>query len=241
METKAFINFKENTVVLTGSDDFILQYLDSFRESLIKIIPDQISVPENDLNVKKSLEPKKITELKKEAEPLLTKKTKVPEPVDEKIDIVIAGDKPRVKLTTRKTTKNKDLNIQEISNLKKTQIKKILNLKQISYDGSFDIFDDKINPSLVSFLKEKNPNKNALQMVTAIAYYITKIKDKESFSDKNIEFAYDILPIPNKPKSIYYVIIDCFRKKGYIEHAQRGFWKLTRRGESFVENELPSK
>jgi hypothetical protein len=242
METKAFINFNKGTVELVGSEDFILKYLSRFGESLIEKQPVQTSIPEINIEVDKKLVPKKEFVEKKKAEPELEKEIIIPESVEEKVETAIEVILPPDETTKTTKIKGKPGRKKSSPKISGSIVKKDKPAKKTEKDdGSFDFFADESNPSLVDFLKTKNPNQAAAHMVTAIAYYVTILKKKETFSVKNIEFAYDILSIPNKPKAIYQVIVYGINKTRYFVPGERGFWKLTKLGRSFVETELPIK
>ena len=104
----------------------------------------------------------------------------------------------------------------------------------------FDIHKSKDKPSLEEFLAEKKPGKNTGIIIVTIGYYITHILEQPSFSDGNIEYAYRTLGIRPRPKYLRQAIIDGKNKKDFFEAVDNNCWKLSRNGEIFVDEKLPS-
>jgi len=93
--------------------------------------------------------------------------------------------------------------------------------------------------SLAEFYKQKQP-KDHDENVTVFAYWLTKKENREEFHVKDIRNCYKETKVP-EPKNIYRNIsavvgpIRAYLVKG----SRKGFYKLTRTGEEFVEGELP--
>jgi len=104
----------------------------------------------------------------------------------------------------------------------------------------FDVFNKKKN--LENFFKEKAPGDNTGFRILVIAYYITRTNGSEYFTDGNIEYAYRALNLNARPNFLYQTIINLAKDKVWFEKLdikEKNAWKLSRIGESFVEDKLP--
>ncbi|HLA05411.1 MAG TPA: hypothetical protein VJZ16_05460 [Syntrophales bacterium] len=107
----------------------------------------------------------------------------------------------------------------------------------------FDVKAKKDKPALKEFFDSKNPQREkGRERIVVIAYYITHHAKIEEFSEGHVEFAFKMLDLPNRPVHLRQALIDTKNKNGWVEFAEtEGKWKLSRFGEIFVEDKLPSK
>lgn len=106
----------------------------------------------------------------------------------------------------------------------------------------FDAFNKK--KTLDTFFKEKDPGKNTGYRILLIAYYIIKINESGHFTEGNIDYGYRLLNLSPRPNFLHQVIINLANRKVWFEQADiegRSVWKLSRAGETFVEDKLPIK
>lgn len=104
----------------------------------------------------------------------------------------------------------------------------------------FDIFNKK--KTLEALYKEKLPGDNTGFRMLVIAYYVTKINGNEYFTDGNIEYAYRALTLNKRPNFLHQTLVNLAGEKVWFEKfevKEKDAWKLTRIGESFVEDKLP--
>ncbi|MBM2815215.1 MAG: hypothetical protein HW421_1977 [Ignavibacteria bacterium] len=212
MEAKALLNFKEGTVELSGSENFISQYLDKFKDSLISVQKEtsKSPIPELEIGLKKV----------KEVHQKKGRKTVVhPEVTD-----------------TASSSKEKDDNftITFKNKAKKPKTPKVKKLKP-EPNNKFSIQAEENIPSLQEFLNSKNALSNSVRFITVVGYYITKFRGAAYFSPANIEFAYSALEIKDIPKYITNTFQNIKTNNGFIENIGRAQWILTSEGVSFVE------
>lgn len=105
----------------------------------------------------------------------------------------------------------------------------------------FDIHKSGSTASLEDFLKEKKP-KSAGDVIAVIGYYLTQMKGASSFSEGNIDYAYRTLQLKGRPKHLHQIIINNKNQKDLFEQAgEDGTWTLTRAGEIYVDEKLPTQ
>lgn len=104
---------------------------------------------------------------------------------------------------------------------------------------TFDAHNKK--KSLKALFDEKNPGSSSVERVITIGYYINFILKEDNFSDGNIDYAYRVLKLDKRPKHLRQVITNIKNDYAYIENGEGKNWKLSRNGEIYVEEELPSK
>jgi hypothetical protein len=115
------------------------------------------------------------------------------------------------------------------------------NVKSIEPE-EFNISTSGDIPSLEDFLKQKSPGKAAGNIIPVIAYYLQVLKKSPYFTEGNIDFAYKALSIPERPVHIRQIIINKKNENLWFEESEDGLsWKLTRTGEIYVEEKLPTK
>ena len=105
----------------------------------------------------------------------------------------------------------------------------------------FDIHGGDKAPSLEGFLKEKNPGTANGPRIAVIGYYITEILGHDAFSEGQVEYAYKMLGL-KRPNHTHQIMINNKNEKDYYEPIEENesSWRLTRAGEIFVADNLPS-
>lgn len=141
------------------------------------------------------------------------------------------------KAQTKKTTKraNEGIEKEEKSSTRsKTRAKKV-------EAERFDIHEGDEKPSLHDFFNEKKPGRANGARIAVIGYYITEILGQDSFSEGQVEYAYKMLKI-NRPNHLHQIMINNKNEKDYYEPTEgdESNWQLTRTGEIFVADNLPS-
>jgi hypothetical protein len=94
-------------------------------------------------------------------------------------------------------------------------------------------------PYIKDFINWKNPN-GAIQTAVALAYYLYKYEDKETFNKEDIKKLW-IASGQKPPKKIWQAVIDGKNRHQWYEEVSRGVYKISPHGIYFVENELPKK
>ena len=94
--------------------------------------------------------------------------------------------------------------------------------------------------TLEFFLKSLNNPTSTNERILAIAYYITHICNEESCSDGNIDYAYKILRLDNRPSLLRQTIANVKNRDFWLEKASMN-WKVSREGEIFLENKISNK
>ncbi|PSR52977.1 hypothetical protein AHMF7605_05270 [Adhaeribacter arboris] len=110
--------------------------------------------------------------------------------------------------------------------------------------NEFDVYKNEYKEALEAFFRRKNPGNGNPNRIITIAYYITKINHQEYFTEGNIDYAYRILNLNNKPAHLKQIIINLKNERLWfqkiIDNTTTG-WKLTRQGEIYVEEKLPAR
>ncbi len=149
------------------------------------------------------------------------------------------SQKPSSIIKTEKPDAISNKNNQDQSS--KSEKSKKKRIKSIEAE-EFDIFESKDSPTLEEFINQKSPGKTAGKVIVVIAYYMQQIKNLPTFTEGNIEYAYKILSLPSRPIYIRQIIINMKNKNQWFEESEDGLsWKLTRVGEVFVKEKLPSQ
>lgn len=105
----------------------------------------------------------------------------------------------------------------------------------------FDAHKTADAPSLEDFFANKKPGKSVGERAAVIGYYIMKIKGESTFSEGHIDYAYRLLKISGRPAFLRQVLINNKNQNDWFDFAPDGVrWVLTRTGEIFVEEKLPS-
>lgn len=106
----------------------------------------------------------------------------------------------------------------------------------------FDIHGGDGKPSLQKFLDEKKPGRANGPRIAVIGYYVTKILGHDSFSEGQVEYAYRMLGV-KRPNHLHQIMINNKNEKDYYEpmEGDESNWQLTRTGEIFVADNLPSE
>jgi hypothetical protein len=114
--------------------------------------------------------------------------------------------------------------------------KKTSKVKDVSPE-KFDITPEGLT-SLESFMGQKKPGSSSREKVLVIGYYIKNILNLTSFSESNIEYAYRVLRLGNKPIHLRQLLTDIKNKNMEIDSIGID-WSINRIGEKFVDENLP--
>ena len=139
----------------------------------------------------------------------------------------------------RKQISRKHLSNASDSNAVSSKSKKAVKGKSILQE-KFDLHKSTTTIALEDFLLEKKP-KNTAQTILVIGYYITTIKNINSFSDGNIDYAYRVLNIKGRPAHLRQIIINAKNSNDFFDSMEDGKWLVTRTGEIFVEEKMLDK
>ncbi|AWH75230.1 hypothetical protein DCS32_13975 [Dokdonia sp. Dokd-P16] len=96
----------------------------------------------------------------------------------------------------------------------------------------FDIYHKDI--TLEKFLENLDNPTSTNERILIIGYYITHICKEESFSDGNIDYAYKILKLDNRPSLLRQTIANVKNRDFWLDKDGKK-WKVSREGEIFVE------
>ena len=108
-----------------------------------------------------------------------------------------------------------------------------------SYSITKDINLSMDRVTLKQFYIEKNP-KSALERNVCFVYYLQKISNLEKIAIGHIYTCYKDLNI-QPPAKLRQSLADTASKKGWLDTQSTNDIKLTLKGESFVEHELPKE
>lgn len=152
---------------------------------------------------------------------------------DSSSKIVIDPPKVKEEITTPPIARDKNL---------KEKRTKPAKAKSIEAE-KFDYLKDSNVASLQEFFAEKKPGSTTGNIIAVIGYYIQIRKQKGEFTEGNIDFAYKILNLKGRPKHLRQIIINNKNQRDLFEEVEgkESSWKLTRAGEIFVDEQLPSK
>ncbi len=145
------------------------------------------------------------------------------------------------KITKENISKREKTSFEEKLIKKKEKINS--NPKKVEIEP-FEIKGDESQniPSLKKFYEDKKPGEGSPSRITVIGYYVTKIINKEEFSEGNVEFAYTALKLNKRPKHLHQAMLDAKNINRYLESlSDKDKWTLGRIGELHVEDELPPK
>jgi len=136
-----------------------------------------------------------------------------------------------IKKVSNKNNKARESNTSD----KKTKKK----VKRIDIE-EFDLHKD---PTLENFLKEKLPSGDSARIrIPIIAYYIQFVSKLPHFTEGNIEYAYRTLGLKPRPTFLRQTITNLKNEKSFFqENEDNAGWTLTRPGEIYVDEKLPSK
>jgi hypothetical protein len=123
---------------------------------------------------------------------------------------------------------------------RKSETKSRVRAKSVELE-KFDAHKTDQAPSLEDFLVEKQP-KSSSEWLAVVAYYITKLKGLDTFSEGNIDYAYRILQRGDRPAHLRQVLINYKNKYDLFDFSPDGDrWILTRTAVILVENKLPAQ
>lgn len=106
----------------------------------------------------------------------------------------------------------------------------------------FDIEKTESAESLKDYLNSKYQGTSAWERIMIVGYYITRMKQKDLFTEGNVEYAYRVLDLKKRPLHLRQAFIDIKNKKQWLEEDVDGKgWRLSRAGEIHVEEELVIK
>lgn len=146
----------------------------------------------------------------------------------------VTVSKPSVK---RKAKSNSENETQVDKKIKKTVAKSIV-------QEEFDVHKNSSKKSLEEFFNEKKPENSTSHRILCIAYYIMKICKKQYFSEGNIDYAYRSLQLKGRPNHLTQTITNLKNEKVWFEKIVvdgKKVWKISRQGETYVEDKLPPK
>lgn len=191
--TKAKINLKEGLIELEGSEEFVGNYLDDFKDLLLE---------------------GKYTPPQQEAE-------------EEEPEIPPENNQPNKPKANKSTTKRKT------TSSKRTAPK--VEVERFDIHGKGDI------PSLKAFMDEKKPGTKNGNIIVVIGYYLTEILGEKFFTLGQIEYAYKMLSL-KRPGHLRQIMINEKNERDLYEPdaEDKSKWNLTRSGELFVSDQLPS-
>lgn len=112
-------------------------------------------------------------------------------------------------------------------------------LSKESYSIVKDINLSMDRTTLKKFYLEKNP-KSALERNTVFVYFLAKISKIEKIAIGHIYTCYKDLNI-KPPAKLRQNLADTASKKGWLDTSSMQNIKITLKGESFVEHELPKE
>jgi hypothetical protein len=210
MNAKALINFKKGTVELLGSEEFITKYLDDIRKNLTIINNQTNNSPNTELEFdNRNVDVENPVKPKRQVGP---KKIEAihSEPDNDDTHFIQVFKNKKLKPDKSEKTKSKPTN-------------------------QFPIEEGEFIPALHDFLVNKGALEHTTRFITAIGYYLTKLRGAAYFTPGNIEFAYSAFSITSKPKNVGNIFQNIKTKNGLIESIERGQWRLTVSGEKFVE------
>ncbi len=141
--------------------------------------------------------------------------------------------KAKTKKNTKQTKEGEDSEGKSTSR-SKTRTKKVSAER-------FDIHGGDGKPSLQEFLDEKKPGRANGPRIAVIGYYVTELLGHKNFSEGQVEYAYKMLGI-KRPNHLHQIMINNKNEKDYYEplEGDESNWQLTRTGEIFVADNLPS-
>ena len=97
------------------------------------------------------------------------------------------------------------------------------------------------HPSFADFYKEKKPPKNA-EFITVALYYLKHHLDIEPANLDQVFTCYrEMRGVVKTPEAFRQAFIDTKNRTGYIEIDDGGTFRLSVRGENFVEHDLPAE
>ncbi len=144
-----------------------------------------------------------------------------------KIKKILNGEDVKSKPTNRTVAKGKEG--------KKTHAKEIDTEK-------FDAHGNDIIPSLEKFYEEKNPGKSSTTRILVFAYYVQIIAGQKYFTEGNIDYAYRVLHIKDRPAHLAQTITNQKNSADWFDRSEvdgKKVWTVTRTGQIFVESKLP--
>lgn len=158
-------------------------------------------------------------------------------------ELLSQGGKNTQQRKTPKKTRSPVANANNKSEQKeeKSTIRPKARAKKVSAER-FDIHGGDGKPSLQAFLAEKKAGTANGPRIAVIGYYITEILGEKSFSEGQVEYAYKMLGI-KRPNHLHQIMINNKNEKDYYEpiEGDESNWQLTRSGEIFVSDNLPSE
>lgn len=122
----------------------------------------------------------------------------------------------------------------------KSETNKKLKSKTIKSER-FDVHGGEDKDSLKKFFEEKESGNPNGVYIAIIGYYIQIILGEDCFSEGNVVFAYKHLKL-KRPKALRQIMMNNKNSEDYYVpvDGMDQYWKLTRTGEIYVEDNLPS-
>ncbi len=81
----------------------------------------------------------------------------------------------------------------------------------------FDTNAEGDKPSLADFFAQKKPGSAVAQRVAVLAYYITRIRGADNFSEGNIDYAYRLLNLKGRPRFLRQILINNKNKNDWFD------------------------
>ena len=94
--------------------------------------------------------------------------------------------------------------------------------------------------TLKNFLEQRSP-QNAYEAIACVLFHYCATQERPELSSDEIRMAL-VQGKYSPPRNMAQAMTDCRRKYGYVDvGSKKGFWKLSRDGETLVEIDLPRK
>ena len=137
----------------------------------------------------------------------------------------------------KNTAKSKSADgVKKVKIASKSKTKPVTVMKTVKLE-EFDIYNT--STKLSELFDKINPTSTNEKILT-IAYYINKILNHEFFTDGNIDYAYKVLKLDNRPGSLRQTIINIKTRELWFDKSGKN-WILNRNGEIFFEEKLSKK
>jgi hypothetical protein len=78
---------------------------------------------------------------------------------------------------------------------------------------------------------------NSAERIAAIAYYVNKIENRQSFAPKDMDGWFTMCGF-QKPTQMPVAMYDAKRKYGYADNIGRGMWRISTQGENLIMRKI---
>lgn len=103
----------------------------------------------------------------------------------------------------------------------------------------FDVFNSKL--TLEEFLNNLGNPTSTKEVILAIGYYIKNTLGQDIFTDGQIDYAYKVLNLSNRPNYLRQIVTNIKNDKLWIDAEDDKAWSVSRAGEIFIEKVLNRK